>query len=98
MATDDFTTIPGIVRNGVVVPQSDATLREGTHVEIVVASSGVPPELLAEIAAWDRASDEAWAMIDQWESEPQDRSGVAATLAGHGLEYRRCRTGRARGT
>ncbi len=71
MATDDLTTIPGIVRNGVVVPQSDTTLREGTHVEIVIEPSGVPPELLSEIAAWDRASDEAWAMIDQLESERQ---------------------------
>jgi predicted DNA-binding antitoxin AbrB/MazE fold protein len=71
MATDNLTTIPGIVRNGVVVPQSDTTLREGTHVEIVIQPSGVPAELLAEIAAWDKASDEAWTMIDQLESEPQ---------------------------
>ena len=71
MATDNFTTIPGIVRNGDVVPQSDTTLREGTHVEIVIEPSGVPPELLAEIAAWDKASDEAWEMIAQWESEAQ---------------------------
>ncbi len=71
MATDNLTTIPGIVRNGVVVPQSDTTLREGTHVEIVVEPSGVPAELLVEIAAWDKASDEAWTMIDQLESEPQ---------------------------
>lgn len=70
MATDIPTTIPGIVQNGVVVPQSDATLREGTHVEIVIEPSVIPPELLAEITAWDKASDESWAMIDQWESEP----------------------------
>ena len=71
MATDHSTTIPGIVQNGVVVPQSDTALREGTHVEILVEPSGVPPELLSEIAAWDKASDEAWAMIGQWESEGQ---------------------------
>jgi hypothetical protein len=70
MATDNPTTIPGIVRNGVVVPQSNTILREGTHVEIVVEPSCVPPELLSEIAAWDRASDEAWAMIDQCLSQP----------------------------
>ncbi len=69
MATDNPTTIAGIVRNGLVVPQSNSTLREGTHVEIVIEPSGVPPELLAEIAAWDKASDESWAMIDQWERE-----------------------------
>jgi predicted DNA-binding antitoxin AbrB/MazE fold protein len=55
MATDGFTTNPGIVRNGVVVPQSDTTLREGTHVEIVIEPSGVPPEVLAEIAQGQRA-------------------------------------------
>ena len=71
MATDDLTTIPGIVRNGVVVPQSNTVLREGTHVEIVVEPAGVTPELLSEIAAWDKASDEAWAMIDELESEAQ---------------------------
>jgi hypothetical protein len=27
------------------------------------------PELQAEKAAWDRVSDEAWAMIDAWEQE-----------------------------
>ena len=69
MATDDLTTIPGIVRNGVVVPQSDTKLPDGTHVGIVIQSSAVPPELRSEIAAWDKASDEAWAMIDQLESE-----------------------------
>ncbi len=69
MATENFTSIPGIVRNGVVVPQSNAALREGAHVEIVFEPSGAPPELLSEIVAWDRASDEAWVMIDQWESE-----------------------------
>ena len=58
MTTDNPTIIPSIVRNGVVVPQSTATLREGTHVEIVVEpSGGVPPELLSEIAVWDKASD-----------------------------------------
>ncbi len=71
MATDGFATIPGIVRNGVVVPQCDTALRERTHVEIVIEPSGVPPELVAEIAAWDKVSDEAWAMIDQLESESQ---------------------------
>ncbi len=71
MATGDLTTIPSIVRNGVVVPQSDATLREAAHVEILIEPSVVPGALLAEISAWDKASDEAWAMIDQLESERQ---------------------------
>ncbi len=71
MATGNPTTIPGIAQNGVVVPQSDTVLREGTHVEIVLEPSSVPPELLSEIAVWDKASDEAWAMIDHWEGQGQ---------------------------
>jgi hypothetical protein len=29
----------------------------------------MPAELLAELAQWDQASDEAWEMIDRWEAE-----------------------------
>lgn len=71
MATASPTTIPGIVQNGVIVPQSNTVLREGTHVEILLEPSSIPPELLSEIAAWDKASDEAWAMIDHWEAPNQ---------------------------
>jgi hypothetical protein len=69
MTTENPATIPGIVRNGVVVPQTGTVLREGSHVEIVLEPADVPPQLLAEIAQWDRASDEAWAMIDAWERQ-----------------------------
>ena len=68
MSTDNRASIPGIVKNGVVVPQTNKQLAEGTHVEIVVDPQSVPPELQAELDAWDRASDEAWAMIDKWEA------------------------------
>ena len=71
MATGNPTTIPGIVQNGVVVPQTSTVLREGIHVEILLEPSSVPPELLSEIAVWDKASDEAWAMIDRWEGQDQ---------------------------
>ena len=71
MSTVNPTTIPGIVQNGVVVPQTSTALREGAHVEILLEASSVPPELLSEIAAWDIASDEAWAMIDRWEGQDQ---------------------------
>ena len=27
------------------------------------------PELKSELDQWDKAGDEAWAMIDQWEAE-----------------------------
>jgi hypothetical protein len=63
--------IPGIVKNGVVVPQNDTPLPDGAHVEILLSPAEVPPELQAELAQWDKASDEAWAMIDEWEAEEQ---------------------------
>jgi hypothetical protein len=63
--------IPGIVKNGVVVPQNDTPLPDGAHVEIVMSPAEVPPELQSELDQWDKASDEAWAMIDAWEAEEQ---------------------------
>ena len=63
--------IPGIVKNGVIVPQNDTPLPDGAHVEIVLSPAEVPPELQSELAQWDEASDEAWAMIDEWEAEEQ---------------------------
>ena len=60
--------IPGIVRNGVVVPQSDVPLPEGMHVEIRLEPGEMPSALRAEIEAWDAASDESWKWIDDLES------------------------------
>ena len=61
--------IPGITKNGVVVPRSDTPLPDGLQVDILVRPTDVTPELRAEWERWDRASDEAWAMIEQWEAE-----------------------------
>jgi predicted DNA-binding antitoxin AbrB/MazE fold protein len=61
--------IPGIVKNGVVVPQNDIPLPDGAHVDILISPTDATPELEAELDQWDKASDEAWAMIDQWEAE-----------------------------
>ncbi len=61
--------ILGIVKNGLVVPQSDTPLPDGTHVDIILGPADVPPALQAELAQWEKASDEAWAMIDEWEAE-----------------------------
>jgi hypothetical protein len=63
--------IPGIVKNGVVVPQNDTPLPDGAHVEILLSPVEMPPELQSELDQWDKASDEAWAMIDEWEAEEQ---------------------------
>ena len=68
MATERL-AIPGTVKNGIVVPQNDTPLPNGAHVDIVIGAADVPPELRAEWAQWETASDEAWAMIDWWETE-----------------------------
>jgi hypothetical protein len=54
--------IPGIVKNGMVIPQNDTPLPERAHVDIVLGPGDVTPEL-------QKASDEAWAMIDEWEAD-----------------------------
>lgn len=59
----------GIVKDGVVIPEGGVTLPEGVHVEIIYAFGHASPELQAEFDAWDRAGQNAWAMIDQWERE-----------------------------
>ena len=42
--------------------QPDSTEKNPDLIEI-------PPELLEELEAWERASDEAWQMIDQMEKK-----------------------------
>jgi hypothetical protein len=68
MATER-TVIPGVVKNGLVIPRGNAPLPEGAAVEIVILPTEVASEWQAEFTAWERASDEAWAQIDQWERE-----------------------------
>lgn len=59
MSTDNR-IIPGIVKDGVVVPQANSRLPVGADVDIVVRESAITPELEAELAAWQAAGDEAW--------------------------------------
>ena len=61
--------IQGIVTNGLVVPQNDTPLPKGAHVDILIGPAEMTPELPAELAQWEQASDDAWSMIDQWEAE-----------------------------
>lgn len=68
MSIEQQPGIPGIVRNGVVVPQIDQRLLEESHVEILLHPSPMPSQVAEEIAAWDLASDEAWDWIDEMES------------------------------
>src|SRR5919106_2189585 len=65
MATQHL-VIPGIVKNGLVVPRNATPLPEGAHVDILIGPAEITPELQAELAQWEKASDEAWTMIDQW--------------------------------
>lgn len=67
----DIRIIPGIVRNGIVVPQSGSELPDGAHVNIVLQPADMPQELKEELAAWQRAGDQAWQLIDKWEAEGQ---------------------------
>jgi hypothetical protein len=69
LMSTDGKIIPGIVKNGVVVPQANYELPDGAHVNIVLQPAEMPQELLAELEAWQRAGDQAWQLIDQWESE-----------------------------
>lgn len=59
--------IHGIIRNGVIVPDSQFTLPEGAEVEISFLLTELPQELKEEFAAWNRLSDDAWKMIDDLE-------------------------------
>jgi hypothetical protein len=58
MATERA-TIPGIVKNGMVIPKNDTSLPEGAHVDIILGPADVTPELQAEWEQWDKASDAA---------------------------------------
>jgi hypothetical protein len=62
------TVVLGVVKNGLVVPRGDAALPEGAIVEISCPPE-IPADLRAELASWELAGEEAWAMIDEWERE-----------------------------
>lgn len=59
------TIVAGVVKNGVVVPS--VPLPEGTCVEIRVGdhSPQIPPELQSELTAWQLASADALALVEQ---------------------------------
>jgi hypothetical protein len=62
-------TVAGCVKNGVVVP--NAPLPEGAVVEVRVihAPFDVPPELQAELAAWQLAGTESLEMVERLAQE-----------------------------
>jgi hypothetical protein len=64
--------VAGVVKNGVVVP--NVPLPEGAFVKVHVISGPieVPPELQAELDAWQLASTQALEMVER-----QARAGEA---------------------
>jgi hypothetical protein len=64
MATQRL-VIPGIVKNGLAVPQNDTPLPESARVDILIEPAEVTPELQTELTQWEKASDEVWTIIDQ---------------------------------
>jgi hypothetical protein len=57
--------VAGFVKNGVVVP--NAALPEGAFVEVHVISGpiDIPPELQAELDAWQRAGAESLELVER---------------------------------
>lgn len=62
-----MSTIWGIVKDGLVVPQ--APLPEGATVEIRVCDAAVPADLQAELDAWQRSSAEALDLVERLAKE-----------------------------
>jgi hypothetical protein len=62
----------GTYKDGVVVlDDKPEGLEEGTRVGIVAAEPEPYPGFWEEFRLWDRASDQAWAMIDEMEREDE---------------------------
>lgn len=70
------TNIWGVVREGVVVPS--VPLPEGAHVQIQLSTTmaDLPPDLRAELEAWQGASAEALNLVERLaqENEPHEAS------------------------
>ena len=64
---EDNTRVYAEVKNGVVVLEPPGVFPDGTWVTVTPLPLEFTPEERVEFEAWDRLSDEAWAMIDEWE-------------------------------
>jgi hypothetical protein len=79
--------IRGVVRGGVIVFEAPYPLPDGTEVEFTVTRHVFTAEEQTEFEAWDKLGDEAWAMIEKWEKEEGQASGlprIRITTDGHG--------------
>jgi hypothetical protein len=63
------TIVWGVVKDGLIVPNSPVP--EGAHVQIRVVGTGpeVPAELQAEFEGWDRVSAEALDLVERMAQE-----------------------------
>ena len=57
--------VAGFVKNGVVVPNAPLPERAFVEVHIVHGPIDVPPELQAELDAWQRAGAEALELVER---------------------------------
>jgi hypothetical protein len=51
--------IPGIVKNGLVVPKTDTPLPDRAHVDIIIGPANVTPALQAEFDQLEQASGDS---------------------------------------
>lgn len=79
--------VVGFVKNGVVVP--NAPLPEGAFVEVHVINGPieVPPELQAELDAWELAGAGALELVErlalEWEDNGVPDKSISPTENGH---------------
>lgn len=67
-------TLTGTVQDGVIVPDNGVKLPQGYVYELKQLTLEFTPEERAEFDAWERASDEAFQMILDLETEDRNES------------------------
>ena len=63
----DPIVLHGIVREGVIVPDSSVKLPEGIAVKILIAHENLPPDLLANLVGKESEANSPEGSTDQWE-------------------------------
>jgi hypothetical protein len=72
---EGYARFPGVFKDGRVEMADGLSFPDGTEVEVVIIPIPFTPEEQAEFDAWDKLSDEAWAMIDELEKEDDRAPG-----------------------
>ncbi|MCS3919239.1 MAG: hypothetical protein PVTTEEND_000492 [Candidatus Fervidibacter sp.] len=70
--------VTGIIKNGVVVPEGELPLPEGTRLDIVFPPGydDIPEEFWQEMAMWDKASDEALELVERMAKEWEEKDAA----------------------